>query len=417
MLLFGIDKQDVTPDEPCHMAGYSRTEKSSSVLDPIQINSICYTIHDETFILTVLDSIMLEPEFCNRVKAGIMAITGILAEHITCACIHTHSAPAYFKLAFEDTHVEPELTAKAEQEMVESAIRAWSAQRPARVVLEKMQVNGIYGNRNVKGGVEDKNCYLITFFGCDGDSPHGASDHSETPLGAFFNISAHPTILNGSSTALSADLIGQVRLRLERKLGCPVLCTNGTCGDVSTRFYRKSSGMDELIETADALFEQIVEKKSAASLADGPVFVGGVELPTTYDAQTDADWLEMTARIDADLASNNPSPMASFFKTRQEIKRAQSPIHLNLLSQIYIFGNLIVVTLPGDICSELGARIKAAFPSYETIIIGYANTYCNYLVPEADYGKYFETYNARTRRGEPDRFIARVIGTIESLIA
>ena len=412
MVLFGIDKKDITPDRPCHMAGYSRKSMSTSVLDSIQINSISFTMSNESFILTVLDSIMLEPAFCDRVKAAISAQTGIAAGHITVACIHTHSAPAFFKLAFEDTQVEPDLTALAECEMVASVLRAWEARVPAQPVFEKMEVEGLYGNRNVKGGVEDKHCYLATFHATqDGDAADGA------PLGALFNISAHPTILNGSSTALSADLIGQVRLRLERALGCPVTATNGTCGDVSTRFYRKSSGMEELMGTADALFAQIMEKKTEVPLAGDRVCAGATERPTTFDALIDPDWQEMTARIDADLASAEPSPMSAFFKTRQELKLAQSPIHLDLLSQFYVFGNVIVVTLPGDICSELGRRIKSAFPNHEVIIIGYANTYCNYLVPEEDYGKYFETFNARTRRGEPDRFIAQVIGSIESLIA
>ena len=190
------------------MAGYNRPGMNESILDSIQINSLCLSIDNETFVLVVLDSIMLDPVFCTRVKAGITSRTGVHPSHITVACIHTHSAPAYFKLAFEDTHVEPELTEDAERHMIESACRAHANMQPATCTFEKMLVDGLYGNRNVRGGVEDKHCYLITFQGEDG-----------TPLGAIFNVSAHPTILNGSSTALSADLIGQVRLRLEDALG------------------------------------------------------------------------------------------------------------------------------------------------------------------------------------------------------
>lgn len=360
---------------------------------------------NETFILTVLDSIMLEQSFCEAVKAGITAVTGVDANHIVVACIHTHSAPAYFKLAFENTQVEPELTAAAQTSMVESAVRAFQTMQPCSYTYEKAQIEGLYGNRNVKGGVEDKNVYLVTFTAEDG-----------SPLGAFFNISAHPTILNGSSTALSADLIGQVRLRLEDALGCQVLCTNGTCGDVSTRFYRKASGMEELMGTSDALFQQLMDKKQDVKLADGHVLSGKVEMPTVFDAQTDPDWIAMTAKIDAELAEN-PGPMTQFFKDRQNIKLAQSPIELNLISQFYVLGGLIVVTMPGDVCSELGRRIKSAFPNHEVIILGYSNTYCNYLVPECDYGKFFETFNSRTARGESDAFVAKVIGSIESLIA
>ena len=121
------------------------------MLDSIQINSLCLSIDNETFVLVVLDSIMLDPVFCNRVKAGITSRTGIHPSHITVACIHTHSAPAYFKLAFEDTHVEPELTADAERRMIESACRAHAHMQPATCTFEKMLVDGLYGNRNVRG--------------------------------------------------------------------------------------------------------------------------------------------------------------------------------------------------------------------------------------------------------------------------
>lgn len=401
----GFDKVDITPQRPCYMAGYNRPGMNESVLDSIQINSLCLTIEGMTFILVVLDSIMLDPTFCDRVKSEVSSRTNVHPSNITVACIHTHSAPAYFKLAFEDTHVEPELTDEAERRMVESACRAHACMKPATCTFEKMLVDGLYGNRNVKGGVEDKHCYLITFQGEDG-----------APIGAFFNVSAHPTILDGSSTALSADLIGQVRLRLEEALGCQVLCTNGTCGDVSTRFYRKSSGIDELNETAESLFSQVVAKKRRIVLHSAPPRSGSVSRPTTYDAHTDRDWAEMTARIQSDLDSPSPQPMSAFLLDRQQRKLDMSPVSLELISQFYVFGSLIVVTMPGDVCSELGRRIKSAFPEHEVIVIGYANTYCNYLVPDCDYGKYFETFNSRTARGEADAFVQSVIGSIESMI-
>lgn len=405
-MYIGFDKVDITPQRPCYMAGYNRPGMSESVLDSIQVNSMCLNIDNEIFALVVLDSIMLEAAFCDRVKAGISSCTGIPIDHITTACIHTHSAPAYFKLTFEDTHVEPSLTKEAECHMIESARRAHSRMQPASCTFEKMIVDGLYGNRNVKGGVEDKNCYLLTF-----------KDEAGSPVGALFNVSAHPTILNANSTALSADLIGQVRLRLESALNCQVLCTNGTCGDVSTRFYRTSSGVEELNETADALFDQVMSKKTAVALHPMPVRLGSVARHTMYNARTDADWAEMTARIQSDLSSPNPKPMSAFLMDRQQRKLKMGPVSLELTSQFRIFGNLIMVTMPGDVCSELGRRIKEAFPNHEVIIIGYANTYCNYLVPDCDYGKYFETFNSRTARGEADAFVQSVIDSIESILA
>ena len=93
-----------------------------------------------------------------------------------------------------------------------------------------------------------------------------------------------------------------------------------------------------------------------------------------------------------------------------------SPINLTLVSHFAIFGNVFVITMPGDTLSGFGLKLKQAFPAFEVIVIGYANTYCNYLVPEEEYGKYFETFNSRTPRGACDRFVERIIGTIKSFL-
>ena len=106
-MYIGFDKVDITPQRPCYMAGYNRPGMSESVLDSIQVNSMCVNTDNETFALVVLDSIMLEAAFCDRVKAGISSCTGIPIDHITTACIHTHSAPAYFKLTFEASPKKP----------------------------------------------------------------------------------------------------------------------------------------------------------------------------------------------------------------------------------------------------------------------------------------------------------------------
>lgn len=402
MMRIAFDKTDITPSSPCHMAGYNRKEKSAGVLDPIEINTVAFEQHGELYLLGILDSIMVGREFCDQVRAQAAQRLGIPAEHITVSAIHTHSAPAFFKLTFEDTIVESELQAGAQTSMVESMVRAAGALQECTVTLEKAAIDGLYGNRNVKGGVEEKRVYLFTFFHKDGGR-----------IGALFNISAHPTILNGSSFVLSADLLGHIRAKLQTILGCKVAITNGCCGDVSTRFYRKCAGMEELEYTANSVVEQFLEKKQPSPLSGQAVASRTFSMITHYDAATDPDWLAMTREQEAQPDS---SPMKEFFLARQELKRSFGAYDLELIAQLRLFGNLLVVILPGDILSGFGLQIKNAFPELEVVILGYSNTYCNYFVPREEYGKYFETYNSRLAKGEADRFINEVITQARNLV-
>lgn len=399
---FGIEKVNVTPESSCRMGGYNRSETWTDVLDNIEVNACSLRIDAVPFILIELDSIMVSREFALSVKASVSAKTGVDAGNITVACIHTHSAPCYFKLAFEETLPEAQLTERLAISAVDAGVSAWVNRKNAIVSMETLEVDGLYGNRNVKNGPADKSVTLFSFLSADGG----------TPLGSVMFISAHPTILNGKSRALSADLIGQVRLRLESKRGCPVLCINGACGDVSTRFYRQGDGAAELMRTADELCDQIELKRKKLDLRVDTPRWGSIAMRSVYDAASDPDWKWMTDRVE----NSEANPMKDFLLKRQQLKRSMGKIELELPSQFAVIGNCIFITMPCDTCSALGLDFKRAFVGFNVFIIGYANTYCNYLVPREDYGKYFETFNSRTPRGLADEFVSRVIRAVGALL-
>ena len=395
---FGISKIDVTPQSPCRMGGYNRKGAWTDVLDPIEANASAVCVDLVPFILIELDSIMVSKDFSLSVKNAVSSKTGIDSSNIVVACIHTHSAPCYFKLAYEDTLPETELTSDLIGLATEAAVSAWASRSKATVSMEMLGIEGLYGNRNVQGGPADKQVSIFSFEDAQGGRP----------IGKMLFISAHPTILNGKSAVLSADLIGHVRQRLERKYGCPVLCVNGTCGDVSTRFYRQGEGVAELERTANELCAQIESKRERAALRVDTPRWGSINMKSVYDAKTDPDWIEMTNRIEA----MDASPMRDFLLKRQQLKLSMGKIELELPSQFAVIGNCIFITMPCDTCSTLGLDFKRAFSQYNVFVIGYANTYCNYLVPQEDYGKYFETYNSRTPRGVADAFVARIIQAV-----
>ncbi len=395
-----FDKVNVTPNQPCFMAGYSRREKSQGVLDPIEINTVAAEIGNEVYILGILDSIMVEESFCTRVRERVSEQLGLSLEHITVSAIHTHSAPSFFKMTFEDNQVEEELTQTVQEEMGRSMIRAYNAMEECEPVLEKTEIQGLYGNRNVKDGVQDKRVYLFGFY-----------NKEKKLLGALFNISAHPTILDGSSFLLSADLLGHIRGEFQQILGCPVAVTNGCCGDVSTRFYRRLSGREELEFTARQVVEQFMDKKKACPLYGGPVESRTFDIVSHFEARTDEDWRQMSEEV-----QHIQSPMKEFLSQRLRLKESFGAYDLAMIGQLRLFGNVLLVVLPGDVLSGFGNQIKNAFPGLEVVIICYSNTYCNYLVPREEYGKYFETYNSRLARGEADRFIEEVIRQAKELI-
>lgn len=229
----GFATLDITPKSPVYMAGYSRKGKSHGILDEILIGTIVLEIKNIKILWIIIDSIMLEKDFCDSLKEKIYQLYAIEMNKIFISCIHTHSAPAYFKLTWEDTIVEKELQTKLFEQCLETVNHALSHLISCTLTLKKTWIEGLYGNRNEKDGWSDKSLYVLEFV------------HDHQPVCQLINISVHPTILNGSNFLLSSDLLGMIRQKYQQLTGIKTFICNGATGDVSTRFYRQSSGIDE----------------------------------------------------------------------------------------------------------------------------------------------------------------------------
>lgn len=340
----------------------------------------------------MLDSICLSADFCNYIKEECSKILSVDKSHILVSCIHTHSAPCYFKLAFEDTPAEIELVNQAKQAFISGVNEINDKMQDAIVKLSKCEIDGVYGNRNIKNGYSDKSFNVLEFYNSDNKLIY-----------LYSNISVHPTLLRGDNLYLSADILGHIRLSLQNEFKCPVMIVNGTCGDVSTRFYRKPA--DTVDSIADNIVKQYLQKKTYAHIDFQLKGIKSVTMIKDVDFNKD--------KINQDLITilykKPENLMNEMLMKRCNIKNSFGAFKMILKSTIVDFNDVVFVFLPGDICSYFGKQIKQSFKNKFVIIVGYTDTYCNYLVPESDYGKYFETFNSRLLKGQADDFINEVI--------
>lgn len=402
-----FNKINITPNYNCTMAGYGRTTPSIGVLDPIEINTFIIQVASEITIFSVLDSIMIDESFANKIQTYFYNKFNIPKENIVISAIHTHSAPAFFKLPFENTQVDFQLQNIALDKMIESISTAIATLEDVTLKFSKCLINGVYGNRNEIDGYSDKNVYIFDFI-----------NKKNNLIGSFINISLHPTILNGNNHYLSADIIGAIRNKLQNTKQAPVVITNGTCGDVSTRFYRSDSSADEVNAVSNKILNQLIDLRYITFFDFKTLKTSYIFMQSHFDAKVDdfnnSKIIELEKKILT--SSDNEKDYLKMLLFRLKYKNSISPFIVNLISNIFVLDNFIFITLPGDVVSKLGKKIKDSFPDYEIILICYSNTYSSYLVDKSDYGKYFETYNSRVSRGEADIFIDRIINTINNII-
>lgn len=396
-------KTNITPDYPVTMAGFNREKKSEGCIDSIEINTLYWECKERTFVLVVLDCLCIEREFVHEIQGDCSKQLSIDEKDIIIACTHTHSAPAYFKLAFENTVVDKQLQNSAKQQIKDSIMACSKHLETVNVKYGTSFIDGCYGNRNDINLPADKSVQELQFYNTE-----------DKHIGSIVNLAVHPTILNDVSYVLSSDLLGHVRGNLEMKYKTPVLICNGTCGDVSTRFYREMSGIEELKRVAKEITDQILGKMTFS-----PLFITSFERAVCYhesvfDFNHDDESQKHVLAIQKAFDENQP-----YMKNRihlLEEKRRQSPFHLLLEANIVKINDLFIIALPSDVVATLGLRIKQALAPFHVLLICYSNQYSSYLVDENQYGLYFETDNSRLSKGSADFFIELVIQKCKHMI-
>ncbi len=404
----GYHKLDITPTVPVHIAGYNRKELSQGALDPIEINSLVIKENNKMIIFSILDSIIIENSVILPVKEAIFKEFGIPYEQITIGCIHTHSAPAYFKPFFENVYIDPKLQENLIQAFIKSITKALCSLEEAILTLKTTQIEGLYGNRNTKDGIADKSVNVITFM----------NSHSKKAICSFIQMSCHPTILNGSNFKLSADLLGWIRQKYQLKTQIPCMIVNGYCGDVSTRFYRKLKGEEELERVSSSIIEQMNDL-NLLNVKFDDLKCTSFKKEYTYNGQTDSFVQKEIPHLKETIKDSSDEMKIAISKQllhNLEFKASKGEMVLNLYSHIVKLGNVLFISLPGDITAALGKRIVDHFNDYHVIILGYCENYSNYFVCNEDYGKYFETYISRLSKGNADDFIQHVIDTADGLL-
>lgn len=393
----GYNKLDITPDHSVAMAGYSRKNKSTGVLDPIEINTLIIKIGEKFLIISMLDAIIIEDSVINPVKRTIKEKYGLADQNIIIGCIHTHSAPAYFKPFFEEFGVEQELQLNLINQFVASIDGAFASLQEASLKISQVEIEGLYGNRNEMNGYSDKTLTKLDF------------RNGQMPICTILALSCHPTILNGTNTKLSADIFGSIRQKYQAIYGNPCMVINGAAGDVSTRFYRQHEGVEEIARFTTVLFSQFSNMKDVHLRIDD---IESAQVIREYEFYGQDEFT--SSEIKRIEALSDPKFEATLLRALK-LKQEKSPMTLKLTSNIIDLGDLLFVSLPGDITSPLARTIKDAFKDKLVLIIGYAENYSNYFVSEQDYGKYFETYISRLEKGNSDDFIKQVIKEAKKL--
>lgn len=240
-LLVGFGREDVTPENSVPLTGYgnSGNRYSGEVMDPLYATCIAFTDGDGNTVLLFHTDTLYAPG-AAKVRKVLLEKHGIPTKNVIVAATHNHSAPALGSSNSDIVEYEDIL----EDKMIAAAEAAMADRKPARMYTTSSTLENMNFVRHYR--MSDGSVIGDNFGSPDGKEyvDHVRDADNEMQLVRFrreggkdvvlVNWQVHP-IRNSSSTSthITADLIGAMRMALEPQMDCYMAYFTGASGNIN----------------------------------------------------------------------------------------------------------------------------------------------------------------------------------------
>lgn len=356
----GVARETFSLPQHVPLAGYSRRKgrPSQGLHDPVGVRALVIREGTTTAALASCDLLIIDERLFDAVRRR--AIEGGLPSDTLwlVAATHTHSGPGAYGARFLEKqsmgHFDPGVFEAIADAIAQALIQAHRTLSPVRAVFGSSQTSGLVKNRVDDAGAADADVTVFALY----------RERGGQPLGVIVGFAAHPTTLGAWNRELSADYPGVVMREVERQLpSATCLFFAGAVGDQAP--IKQGSGF----EPAERL---------------------GTQLATIAVTLLDHADPQPAGRLHG-AQESLPLPPA-----RVRVNRVALPQWLSArlvddeaaLSLVAV-GGTVFLGVPCDLAVSLGHLLKDAARSngLQPVIVGFANDYIGYCVPEALYAQ------------------------------
>lgn len=296
---------------------------------------------------------------------------------------------------------------RIQDKMIYSAKWALRHLREAQATLDQVTINGFYNNRNRPGEEYNDRCEILTLRTADG-----------LPLVQLLNLACHPTILGAQNLYITADFFGVLRRSVQGATGMPVMIFNGEAGDVSPRLMKKGVDWNEW----SSLWRRHrgpAHRPEAPPSADG----GEPERPVGEDDDRlqSADQripVGKTAGTQGGTgnARSGERPahrITACYLRDVEDKLAQTRLHYEPECLIVDFGSFRIVTVPCEIDTVLGKRIRE-YDGKPTLLSRMPTAFITMRSTSRNMGIVFESFNTYFPYGAADEMVDLILAQLQA---
>lgn len=356
-LRVGAAKLDLTPPVKTPLAGYSRRKGrlASGIHDAPSVRALVMRAGATTVALVSCDLLIIDEALFEEVQRRLRAEASLPPMTLLLAATHTHSGPgAYGKKLFEKIsmgYFNPVVWEFLADRITAAVAEAYGRAAPATARAATASGEGLVVNRMIPEGVVDSDIRVLVF-----------DDASAQPLALVANFSAHPTTLGAWNRQMSADYPGVLARAVESRYpSAACLFTAGSVGDQAP--VKEGSGFERASWLGNALVGRLLES---------------LEHPTTISTAHLAA-SQRTVRLDPARLRLGGLTLPSWI--------SQPFVDDDATLTVIAAGQALFLGVPCDLSAELGLELQryAASKGYHPFVVGFANDYIGYCVPERLY--------------------------------
>lgn len=395
-LLAGVARATVTPPVGIDMQGFAGRGPATGVHDDLYVTAFVGESGEGRAAIVAADLIGFSTEFTAGVREEVERRTGIPGANVALCASHTHYGPtttAYDKAPPADARAYVEnlryLIAGAVQEASENLtpVRVGVARGECDIGINRRErkPDGTIVLGQNPGGPMDRELIVVRVDTVDG-----------APLAVLVSFPVHGVCQSSQTRTISSDFVAPMRDLVEPAVGAKALYLQGACGNINPRI------MEPRFEPAQQLGLKLGAAVLTAWEGAEPIEGAGVaaisevaRFPAkTFESADEAG--DFIATVERELASlqSSDGAKARLEWAERRLQRAKEalesietgaalpPVEGEVMS--LRFGDVALVTAPGEIFNQIGVEIKRESPIVDTLFVGYANGSIGYMpVPEA----------------------------------
>lgn len=430
-LLVGAAQVDITPAKGTPMAGYYSQRAAEGTHDPLFARALVIEQDGTKVALVALDLIHTTFGMTTESRKLIEAETKIPGGHVMLFASHAHTGPTlseggtYAAATGGGNKLAKDYMAELPKKIAQAVAKADAAKKPAKVHRGIGKEEGLAFNRRFhmtdgtvgwNPGKLNKN--ILKPAGPTDDSvpvvQFVTADKEAKVIATYVNFSMHADTVGG--LYFSADYMGVLAEALTKVHGeqAVTLFGLGCCGDVNhinVNSDRPQKGHAEAARIGGRLAGEVLRVLDNSQPVEvGPLVVSSatvdLELPRVNDLE-----LEMAKQVVKDvLDDKKPAPkfldQVEAFKAVDVRERLGKPI-ASEVQVISLGSELVWVSLPGEIFTDLGLQIKDGSPFKQTMLNELANGSVGYVPTKLAYSQgNYEVISARVAEGSGEKLVA-----------